>query len=69
MKKSAVLVLLISTALPAFVQDVAVFPQLGHIGGVSSVAFSPDGRQILSMSDWNTIKLWDAATGREISPF
>jgi WD40 repeat protein len=51
-------------ALPA--QDVAVFPQLGHSSIVSSVAFSPDGKTIVSGSFDNTLKLWDAATGREL---
>jgi WD40 repeat protein/uncharacterized caspase-like protein len=42
-----------------------VFPQLGHSYPVSSVAFSPDGKQIISGS-FDSIKLWDTATGREI---
>jgi len=50
-------------------QDVAVFPQLGHYYSVNSVAFSPDGKQIISGSSDRTIKLWDVATGREIRTF
>ena len=53
----------------AVAQDVAVFPQLGHTFGVSSVAFSPDGKHILSGSYDGTIKLWDINTGREIRTF
>jgi len=51
--------------------NVAVFPQLGHTYGTSvrSVAFSPDGKQILSSSDDGTVKLWDIASGREIRTF
>ena len=63
-------------------QKIAVFPQLGHTSGVNSVAFSPDGKQLLSGSgsrlDYtsklfgssdNTLKLWDAASGRELRTF
>jgi WD40 repeat protein len=37
----------------------------GHEERVSSVGFSPDGRRVVSGSFDNTIKIWDAATGRE----
>ena len=50
-------------------QRVEVFPQLGHSSGVSSVLFSSDGKQILSSSVNETIKLWDVETGREIRTF
>jgi WD40 repeat protein len=33
---------------------------------VNSVAFSPDGRRIISGSDDNTLRLWDAATCKPI---
>jgi WD40 repeat protein len=38
-----------------------------HDVAVKSVAFSPDGRYVLSSSDDHTARVWDANTGKEIS--
>jgi WD40 repeat protein len=40
--------------------------QNGHGSAITSVAFSPDGRTILTGSMDQTARLWDAASGREI---
>jgi WD40 repeat protein len=37
----------------------------GHGKAVTSVAFSPDGQRIVSGSNDDTLKVWDAATGQE----
>lgn len=41
----------------------------GRIRPVYSVAFSPDGRRLLSGNLDNTVKLWDAATGQLVRTF
>ncbi|TGO17002.1 hypothetical protein BPAE_0455g00010 [Botrytis paeoniae] len=40
----------------------------GHKNSVFSVAFSPDGKQVVSGSRDNTIRLWNTATGQQIQP-
>lgn len=44
-------------------------PAASHAGWVTSVAFSPDGSQVLSGSFDATAKIWDAATGKLIRTF
>jgi len=43
-------------------------PFEAHEGWVRSVAFSPDGKCIVSGSDDKTIRLWDAETGEQLQP-
>ena len=38
----------------------------GHTYWAKSVAFSPDGRHIVSGSDDTTIRVWDAQTGVQL---
>src|SRR5207253_113402 len=41
----------------------------GHTETVYAVAYSPDGRYVVTASFDKTLKLWDAATGAEIKTF
>ena len=39
----------------------------GHSREVYSVAYSPDGKHVVSGSFDNTVGVWDAQTGKEVS--
>ena len=39
----------------------------GHSDWVFSVAYSPDGKHIVSGSKDKTVKVWDSQTGKEVS--
>ena len=44
-------------------------PASGHTATVHAVAFSPDGKCIVSGSEDTFVKIWDVATGTEVSSF
>jgi WD40 repeat protein len=43
--------------------------QTGHQGAINAVAYSPDGRLLVTGSGDSTLKLWDAASGLELRTF
>jgi mono/diheme cytochrome c family protein len=52
-------------ALPATVADAF----RGHQGSVRGLAFSPDARFVITGGDDRSVRLWDAATGKELRRF
>ncbi|MEE9910520.1 MAG: caspase family protein [Deltaproteobacteria bacterium] len=45
------------------------FVQIGHTSSINSIDLSPDGKWLLSGSDDDSIKLWEAESGRLIRTF
>jgi RNA polymerase sigma factor (sigma-70 family) len=38
----------------------------GHTGGVNTIAFSPDGKQVATGGNDRTVRFWDSNTGKEL---
>src|SRR5262245_64483307 len=41
----------------------------GHAEAVYGIAFTPDGKHVVTASFDKTLKVWDAATGKELKTF
>ena len=46
--------------------DFEVFPQLGHVSKICRIAYSPNGLNIVTADDKDTVKIWDVESGREV---
>ena len=49
-----------------FWQDNLVPSLIGHEGSVNALAYSPDGRHIVSGGDDDTLRIWDATSGEAL---
>jgi WD40 repeat protein/uncharacterized caspase-like protein len=65
----AALLLSLTLCARAIAFDAVPTAQLGHSHPVQAVAFSPNGRFVLSGSSDNTLKLWDSASGKLVRTF
>jgi len=50
------------------VKKAEIYAQTGHTSSVHALAFSPDGRTVISGSGDNTLKLWDTASNNRRGP-
>lgn len=48
-------------------QRLPIAPPLAHRGSVSSAAFSPDGKRVVTASWDHSARVWDAASGKPLS--
>lgn len=53
----------------SFAQKAELVVQTGHSDNVRSIAFSPDGKLLASGSNDETVKIWNAETGRQLKVF
>src|SRR5262249_43125219 len=68
-KGAAILALSIFSGVVGWAQKPELVVQTGHSNFVMSIAFSPDGKTLVSGSWDQTVKLWDVATGAELRTF
>jgi hypothetical protein len=47
----------------------AAVTQFAHSGRINALAFSSDGRRVVSVSEDRSLSVWDAATGRPVLSF
>jgi predicted NACHT family NTPase len=64
-----VVVASVSAQTAAETSQARIVPAVGHTSSLSSVAFAPDGRTVLSGSWDHSLKLWDVASGRLLRSF
>lgn len=65
-KAALLAALCLAIAAPHRAQELNLVVQTGHADLVMQVSFTADGRFILSASADDTIRLWDARTGKEV---
>lgn len=58
-----VLTIIMSSLTVVTATSIRITPQSGHTGEITSIAYSSNGRFLISGSNDTTIKVWDVATG------
>jgi WD40 repeat protein len=64
MYKCLIVFLLLISMVPANAQEPRLMLPVGHSTLIRSVQFSPDNAKVVTASDDNTAKIWDAGNGR-----
>ncbi|HAQ61376.1 TPA: hypothetical protein DCR49_05160 [Candidatus Delongbacteria bacterium] len=63
------IILIITVLFLSIVSGQELKIQFGHSDGITAIAFSPDGKFLISGSHDKTVRLWDVSTGKEIRTF
>src|SRR5829696_1094092 len=56
----------VNTTAPLAASGAVVFTLRGHTAGIMDVAFSRDGRRLVTASSDMTVRLWDPSVGKEV---
>ena len=64
--RSIVLCLVLASAVSAEEKPILVLNAEGHTAAIKKVMFTPDGKEIITVSHDKTVRIWDVETGESI---